>query len=125
MDRIRTRLIKAAREKQTISYTNLNEDCELGFDFSLVYHRNEIGDLLGEISEWEYDQDRPLLSALVRHKSGKHEQGDGFYKLCENLGFGQWQDLKLNSKFELGIINECFDFWKNDSNYKEFKNDYS
>ena len=123
-ERIRKRLIKAAREKQTISYTQLNDDCELGLDFNRAYDRDTIGALLGEISEFEYEKDRPLLSALVRHKTGKHEQGDGFYKLCEYLDFGDWQKLKSDPNFELEQINKCFTYWKNDTHFKDFKNDF-
>tara|TARA_A100000171_G_scaffold35638_2_gene34189 strand:+ start:7084 stop:7461 length:378 start_codon:yes stop_codon:yes gene_type:complete len=123
-DRIRQRLIKAAREKQTISYTQLNDECELGFDFNRPHDRDTIGDLLGEISEWEHEKDRPLLSSLVRHKSGKHEQGDGFYKLCEYLGYGDWQKLKNDQNFELKHINKCFSYWKDNAHYKDFKNDF-
>ena len=124
-ERIRKRLIKAARGKKTIFYADLNQDCDLVLDFTLAHHRNEIGELLGIISESEFANDRPLLSALVRHKSGQNEQGDGFFKLCEELGYGEWKNLKADPKFQFDIINECFAFWKDDANYRSFKDDFS
>jgi hypothetical protein len=46
-----------------------------------------LGDVLGNVSEFEHDHDRPLLSALVV-QAGTHQAGDGFYKglLRKRLG---------------------------------------
>src|SRR6201999_2022059 len=38
-----------------------------------------LGDVLGNVSVFEYEHDRPLLSALVV-QAGTHQAGDGFYK---------------------------------------------
>lgn len=51
---------------------------------------------------------------------GDSSQGDGFYKLCEELGFGNWKKLKSDIAFEYGQMNACFDFWKDESNYKKY-----
>jgi len=37
-----------------------------------------LGDVLGNVSEFEHDHDRPLISALVV-QAGTHQAGDGFY----------------------------------------------
>ncbi len=58
--------------------------------------------------------------ALVLSK-GDSYQGDGFYKLAEALGFGSWKKLKNDIIFEIGQINACFDFWKDELNYKRWK----
>jgi len=120
---IRKLLIETARiEGHTISYSTLNEQCELGYDFSLDYHRKMIGEDLGELSEYEHKAGRPLLSALVVHKGSNYE-GDGFYRLCENLGFGDAESLKRNRKtFDAERKQECYDFWSDEENYKKFKN---
>jgi hypothetical protein len=38
-----------------------------------------LGDVLGNVSEFEHDHGRPLISALVV-QAGTHQAGDGFYK---------------------------------------------
>ena len=38
-----------------------------------------LGDVLGNVSVFEHENDRPLLSALVV-QAGSHQAGDGFYK---------------------------------------------
>jgi len=123
-DRIRKKLIECARQKAPISYSELNDQLELGFDFSLGHHRDEIGQILGEISEHEFDKGRPLLSALVIHKGPDKEQGDGFYKLCEYLYDIPWQELKADRNFELDKMKDCYKFWLDPNNYEKYKNDY-
>ena len=46
-----------------------------------------LGEVLGNVSVFEYEHDRPLLSALVV-QAGTHQAGDGFYKglLQKRLG---------------------------------------
>jgi len=53
----------------------------------------ELGQLLGEISEDEAQRKRPMLSAVAVRKSGK--PGSGFFKLARSLG-----KLESNSKEE-------------------------
>lgn len=47
----------------------------------------ELFQILGEISESEVQNGRPMLSALVIHKLGDQEPGKGFYELAEELGY--------------------------------------
>lgn len=120
---IRQKLIEQARLGATISYSQLNEQLELNLNFDFEYDRSLIGQWLGEISVHEYDRERPLLSALVIHKHGG-EQGDGFYKLCEELYGTPWQDMKADKSIENEIIEDCYSFWKDNDNCKNFRNDY-
>jgi hypothetical protein len=122
---IRLKLIEIARQQTTWTYSTLNEQLMLGLSFKNDYDRNLIGEWLGEISEHEFNCNRPLLSCLITHKNGLREQGDGFYKLCERLyGDQEWQSLKANKKWEKGLIAECYEYWLNPINYKNFKNDF-
>ena len=43
--------------------------------------------------------------------------GDGFYKLTERLGYGNWRTLK-NNLFEFEQIAECVKRWSDDSYYR-------
>ncbi|HPI41047.1 MAG TPA: hypothetical protein PLJ21_09595 [Pseudobdellovibrionaceae bacterium] len=86
-------------------------------------HRKKIGDLIGEVSQIEFEKERPLLSALILHHDGK-EQGDGFYKLCESKLGIHWETLKKDRAWEKSIIQECFDFWADEKKFWAFKDDY-
>lgn len=121
---IRLKLIELARAKTPWSYSQLNEQLQLGLNFKNPYDRELIGEWLGEVSVYEDKNDRPLLSAQIIHKSSDREQGDGFYKLCEEIyGIG-WKTLKADKDFELNEMKKCYSFWKDSENYKKYKNDY-
>ena len=77
--------------------------------------------VLSEISEYEFKQSRPLLSSLVLLKGRTGKQMDEFYKLCEELGMGGWEDLKSNPDFESEQRKSCHLFWKENQNYKEYR----
>lgn len=120
---IRNKLIELARLKTPWTYTQLNEQLELGLDFTNGYDRELVGEWLGEISIHEFERGRPLLSSLIIHQSKDRLQGDGFYKLCEELYKISWDVLKADKNFEIEKMKECYAFWKNNDNYKNYKND--
>jgi hypothetical protein len=107
----------------TIGYQMLCDQCQLGLKMQeREFDRAEIGRILGEISTFEHENGRPLLSVLVVHKASGYE-GDGFYKLCEDLGFGDWQKLKRErKKFDKVQKKRCWDFWSDANNRKKLTN---
>ena len=120
--KVRSFLIERAREtrNETVHYQELCDKCKLGLDMSRIDHRAEIGRILGEISSYEHENDRrPLLSALVV-RAGDNYEGDGFFKLAEELGFGNWKKLR-DSNFDILEINKCIDFWSDDTKYLKHK----
>lgn len=121
--KVRSFLIELARKKsqQLISYQKLSDTCSLGLNMQdNPSDRSEMGRILGEISVFEHENERPLLSALVI-RSGDHYEGDGFYKLAEELGYGDWKKLKDDDLFAVKQINESIAFWTKNKNYDEFK----
>ena len=120
---IRQKLIELARLGETWSYSQLNDQMCLSLDFRNPDHRKKIGDLIGEVSEIEFEKGRPLLSALILHQGG-HEQGDGFYKLCAAKLGVHWETLKKDRSWEKSIIEDCFKFWQDNANFWKFKDDY-
>lgn len=124
LEEIRNKLIELARLRTTWTYSQLNDQLQLGLDFSSGRDNKLIGEWLGDISRHEFERDRPLISSLITHKYGRREQGDGFYKLCEDLLGKEWEELKKDKKWENQVIAECYEFWLNPDNYKKFKNDY-
>lgn len=121
--KVRSYLIELSRNRnnQTITYQQLSDNCDLKLDMrDNPSDRKIIGEILGEISTFEHENSRPLLSSLVI-RAGDCFEGDGFYKLAEKLGFGNWKGLKKIGYFEIEQMNKCIDFWKNDSNYHKYK----
>jgi hypothetical protein len=116
---IREYLIEVARSPSgSCSYSDVNQKGGLGLDFSLDRDRAKIGQILGEIAEYEFRLGRPLLSAVVLHVDGTG-QGEGFFKICEALGLGSAKNLKRD---EYGVIEmgKCHRFWKDQGNFGQF-----
>lgn len=88
----------------------MSDDCKLGLQMrESEFARAEIGRILGEISAYEHENGRTLISSLVISK-GDSYQVDDYYKLAEGLGFGKWTKLKNDISFEIGQMNACFNF---------------
>ena len=119
---VRKYLIEIARDRtnQIVTYQVLADDCDLDLDMSIPHHRKEIGAILGDISIYEHKCKRPLLSSLVV-RVGDNYEGDGFYKLGEELGFGDWKKLKREGLFDVMQMRDTINFWTNNLNYKKFK----
>lgn len=121
---VRNYLIELARLKvnQTVTYQKLSDDCELALNMlDNPNDRKILGKILGDISIYEHKKnERPLLSALVI-RAGDNFEGDGFYKLAEELGFGKWKTLKKEGVFEVIQIRESIKFWSDDSNYYKYR----
>ena len=60
----------------------------------------EVGQLLGEISEWEHNHGRPLLSAVVIRKD-TGMPGEGFFSLAKQLKICQGQNKQSLRQKEL------------------------
>jgi hypothetical protein len=79
----RTAMIKKAKQRGMIAYSELVAKISAvkfdAFDTRLFH-------LLGEISTEEDAEGRGMLSAIVVHKLGDQEPGDGFYELAKSLG---------------------------------------
>ena len=119
---MRRKLVDLARIKGAkISYQALSDEFQLQLNMKTKRDRILISELLEEITVFEHESGRPLLGSLVLTKGKRGKQTDEFYKLCEGLGLGSWQDLKANPDFEGELRQACYDYWRNDTNYKEFK----
>jgi hypothetical protein len=75
-------LITAAKYRGTVTYQEIAKI--MGLAISGNNMQKETGQILGEISEDEFGDDRPMLSAIAVGVSGL--PGDGFYKLAREMG---------------------------------------
>lgn len=118
--RVRNKLIQIARTTQSpISFPVLIQEMDLGLNMDRPYDKSRLNEILYDISMEEHENGRPLLSALVKTKTNKG-QGDEFFKLCEELGMGEWRTLKNDPEFIDQQRQLCFDFWTNEENYQKF-----
>ena len=75
-------LISAAHHQGTTTYQAIAQ--LMGLPLRGGYMAKETGQILGEISEDEFNAGRPMLSAIAVGVSGK--PGPGFYAFAEDLG---------------------------------------
>ena len=75
-------LINAARCRGSLTYPEVAE--VMGLPLSGNHMGKEVGQLLGEISQEECEQGRPMLSVLVYNVHGL--PGGGFFDLARELG---------------------------------------
>lgn len=78
---IHSELITAARYRGTVTYQEIAKI--IGLPLRGAYMGAEIGQLLGEISEDECNNGRPMLSAVAVNIQGS--PGSGFFNLARSL----------------------------------------
>lgn len=118
---VRTYLINAARKKgDFVHYSVLVKECNLGIDLSTDYGQKQLSTILGEVSEFEHRQNRPLISSMAIYKDpNKNDHGDGFYKVAEYLGIGKFKQLKEEA-FGFTEAQKCREFWQKEENYQKY-----
>lgn len=90
-----------------------------GLDMSRADHRAQMSTILAEISTYEHENGRPLLSVVVIHTAGDGTDesdgpGIGFYTLAKELGVMKGND-RTRSSFQSStaparigrLINPC------------------
>lgn len=107
---IREVLIKVARRKGTITYTELLKQSKVKLDMSVPYDRGVLGHLLGEISWNEVAEGRPMLSSVALH-AGDYKQGQGFFDLAEQLYDISFNNADQQLKFGMDELNKTHAFW--------------
>lgn len=97
--RLYDRLKEVATAQKFVYYSNIAPLVNL--DMSLPPDRAEIGRLLGEVSEHEHAQGRPLLSVVVISHDG-NKPGEGFFTLARDLGVytGPDEDTYWNTELK-------------------------
>lgn len=94
------RLIEAAKKRELVYYGKIGEIMGIFQPGNRL--SKETGQMLGEISQFEHDHNRPLLSAVVVRPDLKPERpGKGFFELAKEL-----------NKFKEGSKEDQEKFWK-------------
>ena len=104
------RLKDVARNGELITYSEITPLADLNMEFQA--DRTRMGELLGEISTYEYEQGRPMLSAIVV-LAGVGYPGEGFFNLARYLGLysghGEFADLE----FFVQEVKKVHSYWRN------------
>lgn len=103
---LRFRLIEIARRKQVVTYGEIAP--YFGLDMQNPQDRNTISYMLDEVSEYEFRNGRPLLSAVVILAHG-NSPGEGFYTMATRIGrFNGNDDLF----FFVEELNRVHEYWR-------------
>jgi hypothetical protein len=114
---IRKILIAVARDRGTVTYLGIIEECGLRINLSNKYDRHEFAEMLSNICEYEHENFRPLLSVLVVNEAGKFKglPSYSFFRFAEKIGKHRSGD---DHKFFYYEKNRCYAEWENSSSAK-------
>ena len=101
-------LINAARHRGTVTYQEIAKI--IGLPLKGNYMGAEIGQLLGEISEDEFNNDRPMLSAIAVNTKGS--PGSGFFELARSLEKLTDESKEGEKSFWADEKKAVYDTWK-------------
>jgi len=109
---IRDKLIEISKKKRFITYQKLSDQCKLGLTMSDISQRNELAHLLGDISTYEFQNDRPLLSVVV-FRDDTNKPGNGFFELANSLNLYNGSNNEIHKdKYFVSELNKCYDYWQ-------------
>ncbi len=115
---IRKYLIDQCRIGKPVFYEDIGK--KLNLNLESEKDRNILSKTLGDISAFEHEKERPLISSIAIYKIA-NDHGNGFYNLCEQLGIGK--STKLKEEFygftQLELSKK---FWNTEYNYQQFYN---
>ena len=101
-------IIEQAKREDMISYSGLLENVKsLKLNIEEIDHRSIMAEMLGEISLAEDRADRGMLSALVVHKTGDKEPGQGFFDYAEILG----RDIADKTSCWVKEVKKVYCYW--------------
>jgi hypothetical protein len=122
--KVRKYLIESAKQKgKFVYYSDIVSDCSLKFNLRNTNGQKQLNQILDDISSFENNAGRPLLSAMAIYKDvRKNDHGDGFYYMAEKLGKGNARKLKRDL-YGFAEAEACRLFWQNDDEYNKYKDD--
>ncbi|NQT06919.1 MAG: hypothetical protein HQ575_05195 [Candidatus Omnitrophica bacterium] len=107
-EEMRIAIIEQAKRENMITYSELLKKVKsLKLNIEEIDHRSIMAEMLGEISLAEDKAGRGMLSALVVHKTGDREPGQGFFDYAEVLG----RDVSDKTKCWVREVSRVYDYW--------------
>lgn len=99
------KLKDVARKESTVYYSEIAPLA--GLDMSNPADRNRIAEILGDISTYEHDNHRPMLSAVVILQDS-NKPGKGFFTLAKELGLYAGSDDDVFFSSELTKVHAAW-----------------
>jgi hypothetical protein len=114
---IQKHLIERARKGNTIYYESLNQLIGSPYNLHNSCERHQLGVELGDVSQFELSQGRPLLSAICITQLEK-TPGVGFFEMAAELEDSNGNKLfdpskESKKKYLKREQEKVFDYWKN------------
>lgn len=101
-------IIEKAKTRSMVTYSELvNKLTSLQLDTKQAHHRDILAKMLGEISIAEDKAGRGMLSALVIHKAGDMEPGQGFFECAKSLN----KSIPDKTKFWIQQVKKVHKYW--------------
>lgn len=111
-ERIRQELIDFVKigdnDKSFVRYKPLAG--KSGVPYENEHERNLFHDMLGNISSYEFEHNRPLLSVIV--VNDQYTPGKGFFRLAKSE-LKKQRPSEDNDEFAVKERKALFEFWKN------------
>lgn len=104
------RLIELARSERLTTYSDIAPLAGLSMDID--EDREQISQILSEIAQHEASSGRPMLTAIVVHRGGDNNPGEGFFKAARDFGLfdGSRQQIP-RLEFWARQVREVNDCW--------------
>lgn len=119
--RVRKFLIEIARKNdKPVYYLDLLRENGLSTDLESPQVRRQLKQLLTEISEFENENGRPMLTSLAINKN-LSDPGYGFFDLAEKFGKGKATNLQKNF-WAIEEAKRTRKYWQDEINYLKFAN---
>lgn len=110
-DWVAKRLKRVARERTAITYSDLCDETARAGALHLEPHSTALAGLLGQVNLLEHEAGRPLISALVVHRSGDLQPGEGFWSFARDLGIDPGAGEHARLDFWAREIERCYAQW--------------
>ena len=110
--KIRKELIQCAKKPDTITYARLAGWINVNYQFHYGPDEQRFHNMLGNVSTYEVENRRPMLSVIVV-RAEDSRPGPGFFWLAKERG-KQKPDVD-DETFFINESRELFDYWKNNN----------
>jgi hypothetical protein len=111
-DWLTKRLHRVARDQAKTTYGELCREMAAAGMLRLEPHSSALAALLGQINILEREAGRPLISAIVVHKTDDWMPGVGFWNIARAIGIDPGATEELRLEFWVKEFGRCHAYWK-------------
>jgi hypothetical protein len=108
---VRERLREVAGVQSTITYSELCREISTALGTRLEPHGTPLAGLLGQVNVLEREEQRPLISCVVVHKSGDWKPGLGFWNMAKEMGLDVGTTDAERDRYWVEELKRCYAAW--------------